>query len=175
MREKVKKKANFCGTICMNAIVLLRNHVDVVAAENEELRHLPHDVRRWLGHGMADDSIQGRLHRAGRNLEWLQKIRTNADRHDDGDENHFDVLAPRRFPRYRRELVQLGVELLRIRFDAVAIFLAQRFRQRIDAGHDLVTIAFLQHVLLVAQIFLRMPQEQLAVFYVTRLKHERQR
>ena len=47
---------------------------------------------------MTDDAVQRRLHRAGRNLERLQKIGANPDRHDDGDEDDFDVFPPVRFP-----------------------------------------------------------------------------
>ena len=66
------------------------------------------------------------------NFEGLQKIRSNAYCHDDCDQNHFDVLPPMRFPRHRRELVQLGVERLRFRFDASVIPRLQRGCQRSD-------------------------------------------
>ena len=50
-------------------------------------------------------------------LNGCKKIGTNADRDDDRDENHFDILAPVRFPGHRGELVQFGVELFGPAFD----------------------------------------------------------
>ena len=52
-------------------IILARNDVDVIAPEDDELADLPQKIWRRCRGGMADDSIQGRLHRASRNLERL--------------------------------------------------------------------------------------------------------
>src|ERR1700737_2178799 len=56
---------------------------------------------------VTDDPVQSRLHRAGRNLEWLDKIGADADGHHDWDQNHFAIFPPMRLPRNRRELVKL--------------------------------------------------------------------
>src|SRR5947209_8846500 len=89
-------------------VVLLRHHVDVIASANDELLNLPKKIWRRRSHGTADDSVQGRLHRPGWNLERLQEIRADSHRDDNGDQNDFDIFAPVRFPRDRRELMQFG-------------------------------------------------------------------
>src|SRR5437764_6766624 len=94
-------------------IVFLRHYIDVIASAKNELRHLLQQIRRWRGHGPADNSVERRLHRAGWNLERLQKIRADPDRDDDCDQNDFDILAPVRFPGDRRQLVQFGIKFLR--------------------------------------------------------------
>ena len=48
--------------------------------------------------GMADDAVQRRLHRAGRNFERLDEIGADADRDDDRDQDDFDVFAPVQLP-----------------------------------------------------------------------------
>ena len=60
---------------------------------------------------MADNSVERRLHRSGRNLKRLQKIGADTDRDDDGDENNFAVFPPMRFPIYRRLRSQQGIQL----------------------------------------------------------------
>src|SRR5689334_10272503 len=86
-------------------IVLLRNYINIIASTEDELRDLLKEIRRRFSHGPADNSVQGRLHRAGGNLERLQKIRADANRYDYRNQNDFNILAPVRFPRHRSQFV----------------------------------------------------------------------
>ena len=60
---------------------------------------------------MADNAIQGWLHRPGRNLERLQKIGPDPDRDDHRNQNYFNVFTPRRILRRWHVLQMEGVQL----------------------------------------------------------------
>src|SRR6266404_3211809 len=69
-----KKKEKFSLIELYDLVILLRDNVDIIAPEDDELADLPQKIRRRCHRRMTDDSIQGRLHRASRNLERLQEI-----------------------------------------------------------------------------------------------------
>ena len=120
MRDKVKKR-NFLRSDVFHRVVCLRDDVDVIAAQDDEIDDLFQKVRRGLVRGMADDTVERGLHRAGRNFERLEEIGANANRDHDGDEDDFDVLAPMRFPRYRREPVQRLIQCLGCAVNSLAV------------------------------------------------------
>src|SRR5690242_11191292 len=121
-RER-KEETKPYGFNFFDLIVLLRHHIDVIATAENELRDLLEEIWRRRGRRMANDSVERRLHRAGWNFKRLQKIGANTDRDDDGHQNHFDILAPMRFPRHRSQLVQLRVQLFRAAFDFLTVAL----------------------------------------------------
>ena len=82
-------------------VIGARHHIDVIAAQHDELGHLPQQIRRRPAHGTTDNAVERRLHRAGRDLEGLQKIRADSDRHHHCDQDHLAVLPPVRFPGHR--------------------------------------------------------------------------
>src|ERR1700730_3469052 len=100
---KGKKEEELLRLHLQDLIILAGNDIDVIAPAHDKLGCLLHNIRDRLTRlvRVTDDSIQGGLHRAGRDLEWLQEIRTNADCHYDGDQDDLDVLPPMRFPVYR--------------------------------------------------------------------------
>ena len=122
---------------------------------------------------MPDDAVQRRLHRPGWNLERLQKVRTNSDRHHDRHQDHFAIFPPVRFPRDRRELVKPRIQLFCVDLDLFMIALPQCRLQPAHIGLDLVRGRRIQYVAFVAQILLRVPKQQFAVFNITRRKHDR--
>src|SRR5437588_10337773 len=55
-------------------VLLLRDDVDIIAAAQNKFGDLSQNVRRLRGHRPPDNAVERRLHRTGRNFEWLQKI-----------------------------------------------------------------------------------------------------
>src|ERR1051326_3027338 len=55
--RKCEKEQNFLGHNLDNLILLLGNHVNVIATENNELADLSQNVWRQLRAGMTDDSV----------------------------------------------------------------------------------------------------------------------
>src|SRR6184192_3192581 len=82
-------------------IVRGRNYINVVATPDDELANLSQKVRPGSCARITNNPVQGRLHRACRNLKRLQEIRANAHCHNDGHQNHLAILPPMRLPRHR--------------------------------------------------------------------------
>ena len=60
--RKGKKERELPRNDLRDPILLRRDDVDVVAAEDEVFGDLPREVRRLLGRGMAYNAIESRLH-----------------------------------------------------------------------------------------------------------------
>src|SRR6185295_10894304 len=89
--------------------------IDIVTPQDDELADLTKKVRRWLirWQRVADDPVQGWLHRSSWNLEWLQEIGTNPNRDHHRNQDHLHILAPGRFLRCRRVLHVKGMQPFR--------------------------------------------------------------
>src|SRR5262249_26817703 len=103
--RKGKEEGYFLWHDLKNLVVLARNQVDVIATQKNEFDGLSQNIWRGLAARMTDNSVERRLHRAGRNFERLQKIGANPDGDHDRNQNHFAVFSPVRFPRHRCELM----------------------------------------------------------------------
>src|SRR6476469_5621148 len=67
--------------------------------------------------------------------------------------------------------MELRIQSFRPAFDLLAIALAQRGLQSAHGGGDVVARAFIENVGLVAEVLLRMPEQALAMFDVSRGEH----
>ena len=130
---KGEKEAELLRHDPLHAIIFLRDDVDVIASEDEELNDATNDIRRRLRARMTDDPVQRRLHRTGGNLEWLEEIGADADRDNDRHQDDFAVFPPMRFPGDGRELVQFGVERFRLGLDPFGVLRAQGRVEGTDA------------------------------------------
>ena len=89
---------------------------------------------------MTNDAIQGRLHGARRDFEWLQEVRTNTYGHDNRDQNHLTIFPPVRFPRYRSQSVQASVKSCGCALYFLAIPLTQRLLKTLYSGDHLFIV-----------------------------------
>src|SRR6476469_5891147 len=67
--------------------------------------------------------------------------------------------------------MELRIQSFRPAFDLLAIALAQRGLQSTHGGGDVVARAFIENVGLVAEVLLRMPEQELAMLDVSRSEH----
>jgi hypothetical protein len=56
--------------------------------------------------------------------------------------------------------------------NSLAVFITQRLAEALHTGEDLFAVRRTEPVILVAQVFPGMPQEQSAVFNLTRCEHD---
>ena len=139
--------------------------------ENDELGRLPQNVRGRLLHGMTDDPVQGRLHRAGGDLEWLQEIRANADGDHDRDEDHFHVFPPDGILRRREMLGVKSVQLVGLLLHRALVPILDGLANPLDLRFQIRDRAFAEDVAAITKQLLCMANEQPAVFYVTLGEH----
>ena len=171
-RKREEEEKLFRGDL-QNLVLLRGNNVDVIASAGDKIEGSPHQVRRRTFARITDNAVERRLHRARGNLEGLEKIGANSHGHDDGHKDDLAVFPPMRFPGDGRELVQMGVERFRAALDLCAIALMQGRLQAAHPRGDLFALGFVEHVGFVTQELLRVPQQQLAMFDVSRGKHGR--
>ena len=93
-------------------------------------------VQRWGLVGWRKHSIQCRLHRAGRNFEWLDEKRPHRHGHNDRDQQHLDVLAQGRRLLYRQRAVDFLFQFIGPRGGSPGVFHFQRLLQLTDLGRD---------------------------------------
>src|SRR6266540_114808 len=120
---KGKEKEHFPWLDFKKLIILARNNVDVIATQDEELANLPQNVRRGSCARIANDSVQGWLHRACGNLKRLQEIGANAHGNNDRHQNHLAILSPMRLPGDRRQPVKCFIQRVGCAVYSLAIFL----------------------------------------------------
>jgi hypothetical protein len=104
--RKSEKEEDFLWYNLKKLIVFTRDRVNVIATQNNELADLLQNVGSRFCAGVSNDSIQGRLHRAGGNFEWLQEIGANAYGYNNRHQNHLAILSPMRFPSHWSQPVQ---------------------------------------------------------------------
>src|SRR4030095_9933102 len=149
--RKSKKEGYFLRHNLENLVVLARNHVDVIATQKNKFDDLSQNIWRRLGARMTDNSVDGGLHRAGRNFEWLQKIAANPYRDHDRNQNHFAVFSPMRFPRYRCEFVERLIKSLRCAVNFLPVSRAHGFAKRLHFGDDLFPVGATEFVVLITK------------------------
>src|SRR3984893_11626851 len=69
-----KEEEKFSGNDLDDLVVLLRNDIDVVTTEDKIFCNLSKNIWRGSCAGMADNSVERWLHRAGGNFKRLEKI-----------------------------------------------------------------------------------------------------
>ena len=159
----------------LDRVLLSRDDVDVVAAEDDEIDDLFEKVRRRRGRGLTDDAVERRLHRAGRDFEGLDEIGADADRDHDRDQDHFDVLAPDGVLMWRRVRGEERVEPLRFFMRRAVVARGHRGAHLVDLSAQLGDGGFAQAVAPVTNQLLRMTNEEVAVLDVARLEHAAKR
>jgi hypothetical protein len=132
--RKGEEEEELSGRNIHDRVLRARDDVDVVAAEDDKINHLLKEVRRGCGRGMADDAIERRLHRAGRDFERLDEVRPDADRYDDRDQDHFDIFAPDGVLMRRGVRSEESVEPLRFVVRRVVIARPHRGAHFLDLG-----------------------------------------
>ena len=65
----------------------------MVAASHNEIKGANSEIRRRGVRRHAHDTVERRLHRAGRNTEGLDEKRLHSSGNDDGHQKHLDILA----------------------------------------------------------------------------------
>ena len=103
------------------------------------------------------------------------KVRTDADRDHDRDENHFDIFAPDCVLVRRSVCGEEGVEPLRFFMGCAVVARLHRGVDFLDLGPQLGDGGFAQAIAPVTNQLLRMTDEQMALLDVARLEHAAKR
>ena len=145
-----------------------RRDIDVGASAQDEFGGAHRPRRRWIDRLRPGHAVKGRLHRSGRNLEWLEKVSADAEGDDERDEDNFCVFSQSGQRRRRSSLVEETMKLLRGGNDVLARVFPQGDLQTgngLAQGNDL----FLgQNILPVAQQLPGCPEDKLGFFSVAR-------